>query len=63
MNYDELEQMIKNDCTYEELIEESKRIDEYIKKQIKEAIQASLLISKFTKICDIKTKSGKSREK
>ena len=35
MIYDELEQMIKNDCTYEELIEESKKIDEYIKEQIK----------------------------
>ena len=35
MNYNELEQMIKNDYTYDEIIEESKRIDEYIKEQIK----------------------------
>lgn len=35
MIYDELERMIKNDCTYEEIIEECKRIDEYIKEQIK----------------------------
>ena len=38
MIYDELERMIKNDCTYEELIEEGKKIDEYIKEQIEEAI-------------------------
>ena len=35
MNIKKLELMIKNDCTYEEIIEESKRIDEYIKEQIK----------------------------
>lgn len=35
MIYDELERMIKNDCIYEEVIEESKCIDEYIKEQIK----------------------------
>ncbi len=35
MIYDELEQMIKNNCKYEEIIEESKRIDEYIKEEIK----------------------------
>ena len=33
--FNELEQMIKNKCTYDEIIEESKRIDEYIKEQIK----------------------------
>ena len=38
MNYDELEQTIKNDCTYDEIIEESKRIDEYSIKQIEEII-------------------------
>lgn len=27
--------MIKSNCTYEEIIEESKRLDEYIKEQIK----------------------------
>ena len=36
MNYNELEQMIKSKkSTYEEIIEECKRIDEYIKEQIK----------------------------
>lgn len=35
MIYDELERMINNNCTYEEIIEECKRIDEYIKEQIK----------------------------
>ena len=35
MDYEKLEQMIKNNCKYEEIIEESKRIDEYIKEQIK----------------------------
>ena len=35
MNYNELEQTIKNDYIYDEIIEESKRIDEYIKEQIK----------------------------
>ena len=35
MNIKKLELMIKNDCTYEEIIEESKLIDEYIKEQIK----------------------------
>ena len=35
MIYNELELMIKNDCTYEEIIEECKRIDEYIKEEIK----------------------------
>ena len=35
MNIKKLEQMIKNDCTYDEIIEESKHIDEYIKEQIK----------------------------
>ena len=34
MNYNELEQMIKNDYTYEEIIEESKRLDEYIRKEV-----------------------------
>lgn len=33
-NENKLEQMIKNNCTYEEILEESKRIDEYIKKNI-----------------------------
>ena len=35
MDYEKLELMINNNCTYDELIEESKRIDEYIKEQIK----------------------------
>ena len=35
MNIKKLEQMIKNNCKYEEIIEECKRIDEYIKEQIK----------------------------
>lgn len=35
MIYDELERMIKNNCKYEEIIEECNRIDEYIKEQIK----------------------------
>ena len=35
MNIKKLERMIKNNCKYEEIIEESKRIDEYIKEQIK----------------------------
>lgn len=35
MNIKKLEQMIKSNCTYEEIIEESKHIDEYIKEQIK----------------------------
>ena len=35
MNIKKLEQMIKNNCKYEEIIEESKRIDEHIKEQIK----------------------------
>ena len=36
MDYkNELERMIKNSCIYEEVIEESKKIDEYIKEQIK----------------------------
>lgn len=34
MDYDNLERMIKSNCTYEEIIEESKRIDEYIKQKI-----------------------------
>lgn len=34
MNIKKLEQMIKNNCKYEEIIEESKRIDEYIKQKI-----------------------------
>ena len=38
MNIKKLEQMIKNDCTYDEIIEESKRIDEYSIKQIEEVI-------------------------
>ena len=33
--FNELEQMIKNNCTYEEIIEESNKIDEYIQEQIK----------------------------
>ena len=36
--FNELERMIKNSCIYEEVIEESKCIDEYIKEQIEEAI-------------------------
>ena len=35
MIYNELELIINNNCTYDEIIEESKRIDEYIKEQIK----------------------------
>lgn len=34
MDYNELELMINNNCTYEEIIEESKRLDEYIKQKI-----------------------------
>ena len=37
-NENKLEQMIKNNYTYEEILEESKRIDEYIKKKIKETL-------------------------
>lgn len=39
MDYkNELERMIKNSCIYEEVIEESKCIDEYSIKQIEEVI-------------------------
>lgn len=33
--YEKLEQMIKNNYTYEEILEESKRIDECIKNELK----------------------------
>lgn len=33
-----LELMMKNESTYEEIIEQSKKIDEYIKNKIEEAL-------------------------
>lgn len=33
-----LELMIKNESSYEEILEQSKRIDEYINKSIREAL-------------------------
>ena len=36
---EKLELMIKNESTYEEIIEQSKKIDEYIKNKIEEALQ------------------------
>lgn len=37
-NVKKLELMIKNDNNYEEIIEQSIKIDEYIKKKIEEAL-------------------------